>query len=85
MEKELYFTYDGLLDSLVQTQIVPYISEISVAGHFLTIISFEKVERTKQQIKLMGIKLQKIRTIFAHIDAVCLAKIEHKAGIQNQC
>jgi hypothetical protein len=81
MEKELYLTYDGLLDLLGQSQIDPYISEISAAGHFLTVVSYKKDELTKQQIKLMGIKLQKIRTIFAYIDAVCLAKIGHKAGV----
>lgn len=60
MAKALYFSYDGLLDPLGQSQIVPYVSVISAAGHSLTIVSFEKVERTKKQIKLMEIKLQKI-------------------------
>ena len=60
MVKVLYITYDGLLDPLGQSQIVPYVSAISSAGHSLTIVSYEKVERTKEQIKLMEIKLQKI-------------------------
>ena len=60
MAKALYFSYDGLLDSLGQSQIVPYVSAISAAGHSLTIVSYEKVERTREQIKLMEIKLQKI-------------------------
>ena len=60
MAKALYFSYDGLLDPLGQSQIVPYISAISAAGHSLTIVSYEKVERSKEKIKLMERKLQKI-------------------------
>jgi len=58
--KTLYFSYDGLLDPLGQSQIIPYISAITSSGHSLTIVSFEKVQRTKEQVKLMEIKLQKI-------------------------
>ena len=58
MAKVLYFSYDGLLDPLGQSQIVPYVSAISAAGHYVTIVSYEKVERTKEQIKLMEIKLR---------------------------
>ena len=60
MAKALYFSYDGLLDPLGQSQIVPYILAIAAAGHSLTIVSYEKPERTKDQIKVMDIKLQKI-------------------------
>jgi len=60
MAKALYFTYDGLLDPLGQSQIVPYISAISAAGHSLTIVSYEKVERSKEQIKVLERKLQNI-------------------------
>ena len=85
MAKALYFSHDGLLDPLGQSQIIPYISAISAAGHSLTIVSYEKGERTKEQIKLMEIKLQKIETFFAYIDEVCHAKIGYKTGVQNQC
>ena len=60
MVNALYFSYDGVLDPLGQSQIVPYVSAISAAGHSLTVVSFEKVERTKEQIKLMEIKFKKI-------------------------
>ena len=83
MAKALYFSYDGLLDPLGQSQIVPYVSMISAAGHSLTIVSYEKVERTKKQIKLMEIKLQKILTFLACIDSVCRAEFRHKTGVQN--
>ena len=60
LAKVLYFSYDGLLDPLGQSQIFPYVSVIAAAGYSLTIVSYEKVERTKEQIKFMEIKLQKI-------------------------
>lgn len=60
MVKALYISYDGLLDPLGQSQILPYISAISAAGHSLTIVSFEKVERTTEQIDFLERKLQKI-------------------------
>ena len=60
MIRVLYFSYDGLLDPLGESQIVPYVSAISDAGYSLTIISYEKIERTKEQIESMEIKLQKI-------------------------
>ncbi|MDB4078039.1 glycosyltransferase [Amylibacter sp.] len=60
MVKVLYISYDGLLDPLGQSQILPYISAISAAGHSLTIVSFEKVERTREQIDFLEKKLQKI-------------------------
>ena len=72
MAKALYFSYDGLLDPLGQSQIVPYVSAISDAGYSLTIVSYEKVERTKEQIKFMEIKLQKI--------GVNWVRLEFKSG-----
>ena len=60
MANVLYFSYDGLLDPLGQSQIVPYIAAISAVGHSLTIVSYEKAERTREQIKFMEINLQKL-------------------------
>ena len=68
MAKALYFSYDGLLDPLGQSQIIPYISAISAAGHSLTIVSYEKVERTKEQIKVMDLKLQKIEVNWVRLE-----------------
>ena len=68
MAKVLYFSYDGLLDPLGQSQIVPYVSAISAAGHSLTIVSYEKAERTREQIKFMEIKLQKIEVNWVHLE-----------------
>lgn len=60
MAKVLYFSYDGLLDPLGQSQIFPYIEKISATGHSLTIISHEKIDRSKEQIDLLEKKLRKI-------------------------
>ena len=68
MAKALYFSYDGLLDPLGQSQIVPYVSAISAAGHSLTIVSYEKVERTREQIKFMEIKLQNINVNWVRLE-----------------
>ena len=68
MAKALYISYDGLLDPLGQSQIVPYVSAISAAGYSLTIVSYEKVKRTKEQIKFMEIKLQKIGVNWVHLE-----------------
>ncbi len=42
MKSVLYLTYDGLTDPLGQSQILPYLIELSKANFEITIISFEK-------------------------------------------
>lgn len=44
-KKVLYLSYDGLTDPLGQSQILPYILELSKRGFHYDIISFEKPER----------------------------------------
>jgi hypothetical protein len=46
----LYVSYDGLLDPLGQSQILPYIFGLSDRGFKFTIISFEKDYRAKEEI-----------------------------------
>jgi len=48
--KCLYITYDGLLDPLGQSQILPYIKSLVSRGHIFTIISFEKQDRSVDSI-----------------------------------
>jgi len=43
--KILYITYDGLTDPLGQSQVLPYIIELSKLGYRFTILSFEKKKR----------------------------------------
>jgi hypothetical protein len=38
----VYLSYDGLTDSLGQSQILPYLTGLSEAGYHFTVISFEK-------------------------------------------
>ena len=45
MKNILYITYDGLTDPLGQSQILPYVKELSKAGYSFTILSFEKKDR----------------------------------------
>jgi len=50
----LYLTYDGLTDTLGQSQIIPYLAGLSSKGHQIIIISFEKknkFEKLSSEIK----------------------------------
>ena len=49
----LYITYDGLLDPLGNSQILPYIKGISTHQDGVVILSFEKPERFSQGQRLM--------------------------------
>jgi len=46
--KILYLSYDGLTDPLGQSQILPYLIELSKKGFSISIISFEKKDRFKR-------------------------------------
>lgn len=52
----LYLSYDGLTDSLGQSQILPYIQGLSKKGYKFWIISFEKADRLAR----LGNNIQKI-------------------------
>lgn len=45
----LYLTYDGLTDSLGQSQVLPYVIGLSKKGYKYTIISFEKSQAFAKQ------------------------------------
>lgn len=47
----LFVSYDGMTDSLGQSQVLPYIREISKKGYRYTLISFEKDDRYRQHHK----------------------------------
>ncbi len=57
----LYLSYDGMTDPLGQSQVLPYLTGLA-KQHFITLISFEKEERSKNydsirnQIKNSGIE-----------------------------
>lgn len=41
----LYLSYDGMTDPLGQSQVLPYLRELTRLGHSFTLISFEKPDR----------------------------------------
>ena len=49
MKNVLYITYDGLLDPVSQSQVLPYLKKLSAKGIKISIISFEKKERLKDK------------------------------------
>ena len=66
--KVLYITYDGLLDQLGQSQILPYLYKLSAKNHHMHILSFEKsihtrieIERLKSDLKSMNINWDFLR------------------------
>lgn len=45
----LYLSYDGMTDSLGQSQVIPYLVGLSKAGYKFTIISFEKFDNYQKR------------------------------------
>ena len=45
----LYICYDGILDNLGQSQILPYIFGLNKNGYKFIILSFERTDRKKQE------------------------------------
>lgn len=41
----LYMTYDGMTDPIGQAQVLPYLLASALAGHRITLVSFEKQDR----------------------------------------
>lgn len=58
MKRCLYITYDGLLDPLGQSQILPYIESLNNRYMFI-IISYEKMKGNKKNIENLKKKLNK--------------------------
>ena len=56
--KVLYITYDGLLDQLGQSQILPYLYKLAGKNHHLHIVSFEKSIYTKAEIESLKSNLE---------------------------
>ena len=45
----LYLSYDGMTDPLGASQVLPYLAGLTKRGHRITLISFEKPERSGQE------------------------------------
>ena len=50
----LYLSYDGMTDPLGRSQVLPYLLGLSKRGHRISLISFEKPERTAQERKTVA-------------------------------
>mgnify|MGYP006098725737 CR=1 FL=1 len=56
----LFITYDGLMDPLGKSQIIPYLKSISNNQRKVNVISFEKIENLKKKkIKTLKLELSK--------------------------
>jgi len=47
-KRVLYISYDGMTDPLGQSQVIPYLKELSKGGYNFTILSFEKRHRYRE-------------------------------------
>jgi glycosyltransferase involved in cell wall biosynthesis len=54
LKKILYITYDGLTDPLGQSQVLPYLTELSKHGFQFTILSFEKRDRFSKEKNIVN-------------------------------
>lgn len=48
MKKVLYISYDGMTDPLGQSQVIPYLRELTKQGYKFTLLSVEKKERLEK-------------------------------------
>lgn len=62
-QEVLYLSYDGVTDTLGQSQILPYLVGLADEGYSITIISFEKPHRLKEYRK--------------HIEHICKGRSLH--------
>ena len=53
-KKTLFISYDGMTDTLGQSQVIPYLSGLSDNGFSITLISFEKKERFDKNKELIS-------------------------------
>lgn len=51
--KVLYLSYDGMTDPLGQSQVLPYLCELSKNGYEFHLVSFEKLDKFKKHNKVI--------------------------------
>lgn len=70
MKNILFVSYDGLCDNLGQSQILPYLIELSEYGFLISVVSLEKQAFTCEEILALQIKLKdsNITWKFRHYD-----------------
>ena len=55
----LYISYDGLLDPLGQSQILPYLRNLNKKNYKFIIVSYEKITKNKNEIKSLKNSLKR--------------------------
>ena len=63
----LYICYDGILDNLGQTQVLPYIYGLNKKSYKFIILSFEKHDRKKEEFLEQELILKKKNIIWYHL------------------
>jgi len=63
--KIIYLSYDGMTDTLGQSQVIPYLAGLRKLGHEIDILSFEKPQAFKTKREFIG-KLLKEKGIGWH-------------------
>ncbi len=63
--KVLYISYDGMTDSLGQSQVIPYLIGLRSKGHEISLISCEKKDKFQKNEQLIS-KLLQTNTISWH-------------------
>ena len=66
MKRCLYISYDGLLDPLGQSQILPYIESLNNNGYRFIIMSYEKIKGNKVKIKKLKRELNEKNIIWKY-------------------
>ena len=62
--RALFISYNGMLDPLGQTQVIPYMSELATRGVNITLLSFEKARAFTEEGKVLCDELhEKLRSI----------------------
>ena len=63
--KVLYITYNGVGESIFQSQCLPYLKGLSLRGHVITLLSYERngsdSEEYAKTLKTLGIKWYRLR------------------------
>ncbi len=66
-KKVLYISYDGMTDTLGQSQVIPYLQGLAALGFCITILSAEKKEKMAAEGKPVGKMLDESGIMWEHI------------------
>lgn len=64
----LYLTHDGLTDPLGESQIIPYLIQLSAKGFSITVISLEKIARKYNRYQIVKQQLEEANISWVPLD-----------------